>query len=142
MTEERDLEPYAWMAPGGTIWSRKGSDRDVPLYTSPPVPQGWLRAIDEEMVATHLGVADANDDYTSAKQKLHALICWHVAVAADPSVNGGWKLVPEEPTPEMLAEAAARLQEEDFAAQSELEFQADAHTAWDAMLAAAPEPPR
>lgn len=54
---------------------------------------GWLRAIDEEMVCTHLGIADTSDSYEVAKEKLNKLIAWHVAVATDLAVNGGFMLV-------------------------------------------------
>ena len=67
-----------------------------------PPPSGWLRAVDEALVVTHLGVANASDTYEQAKAKLDSLIGWHVDVATDPAVNGGWKLVPLEPTSEML----------------------------------------
>lgn len=67
-----------------------------PLYTHPPAEvvrsEGWLRAIDEAMVCSHLGVAGESDTYEEAKKKLNALICWHVGVATDPAVNGGQKL--------------------------------------------------
>lgn len=63
----------------------------------------WLRAIDEALVAAHLGIASGSDDYDTAKRKINALIDWHVAVALDPAVNGGRQLVTVEPTPEMLA---------------------------------------
>jgi hypothetical protein len=33
---EPEQEPYAWMSVGGSIWRRKGSEDDVPLYTHPP----------------------------------------------------------------------------------------------------------
>ena len=52
-------------------------------------PNGWLRAVDEALVVTHLGVADAEDSYETAKRKLNELICWHVAVALDPAVSEG-----------------------------------------------------
>ncbi len=55
----------------------------------------WLRAVDEAMVVTHLGVANEDDSYEIAKHKLNNLIGWHVNVATDPAVNGGFKLVPE-----------------------------------------------
>lgn len=55
--------------------------------------EGWVRAIDEEMVCAHLGVASANDSYETAKRKLAILIAWHVQVATDPAVNGGYQLV-------------------------------------------------
>ena len=67
------------------------------------VPEGWLRAVDEEMVCCHLGVANPTDTYEEAKKKLAELIQWHVAVATDPTVNGGFMLAPVEPTPEMKA---------------------------------------
>lgn len=60
---------------------------------------GWLRAIDEALVITHLGVADAADSYEDAKRKLNELIGWNVAVATDPAVNGGFKLVPADVQP-------------------------------------------
>lgn len=65
-------------------------------------PSGWHRAVDEEMVLTHLGVADPSDSYETAKKKLNDLIAWHVAVATDPTANGGSMLVPSEPTRAML----------------------------------------
>lgn len=57
---------------------------------------GWHRAVDEEMVLTHLGVADPLDSYETAKKKLNDLIAWHVAVATDPAVNGGYVLVRQD----------------------------------------------
>ena len=58
----------------------------------------WLRAVDEAMVVTHLGVANEDDSYEIAKHKLNNLIGWHVDVATDPAVNGGFKLAPEDQT--------------------------------------------
>ncbi len=71
---------------------------DTPHASPVPssVPEGWLRAIDETLVVTHLGVANAEDSYEDAKRKLDALIGWHCDVVTDPAVNGGWKLVPVE----------------------------------------------
>ena len=57
---------------------------------------GWMRAIDEALVTTHLGTAEAADSYDTAKRKLGELIDWHVAVALDERVNGGKVLVPAE----------------------------------------------
>lgn len=72
-------------------------------YQPKTEPIGWLRAVDEEMVSTHLGVADITDSYEDAKRKLKALICWHVDVSHDPKVNGSAqqprkavKLTPDE----------------------------------------------
>lgn len=56
-----------------------------------PIP-GWLRAVDEELVNTHLGVAKHTDSYQTAKYKLNQLICWHLEVATDPKTNGGYRL--------------------------------------------------
>ena len=69
---------------------------------APSVPEGWLRAIDEAMVVTHLGTAEESDSYAAAKDKLNRLICWHTDVSTDPAVNGGYKLVPIEPTEEII----------------------------------------
>ena len=54
---------------------------------------GWVRAVDEELVVSHLGVADEIDSYETAKHKLNMLIQWNIDVATDPAVNGGYKLV-------------------------------------------------
>ena len=64
---------------------------------APSIPEGWLRAIDEALVVTHIGVANESDTYEQAKAKLVSLIGFHVDVASDPAVNGGWKLVPSVP---------------------------------------------
>jgi hypothetical protein len=53
---------------------------------------GWLIAADEELVCAHLGVAELSDSFETAKVKLKTLIDWHVAVATDPAVNGGFSL--------------------------------------------------
>ena len=34
--EQPEQEPVAWRAVGGSIWGRKGSEDDTPLYTHPP----------------------------------------------------------------------------------------------------------
>lgn len=68
---------------------------------APSVPDGWLRAVDEALVTAHIGVANAEDTYEQAKAKLDNLIGFHVDVATDPAVNGGWKLMPAEPTREI-----------------------------------------
>lgn len=122
-------------------------DDQGPLYAAPgaqsAVPDGWIRAIDEEMVGAHIGVANAEDDYATAKEKINKLICWHVAVATDPVVNGGRQLVPIEPTSAMTAAfntAAEALR------QSHL-LSGDYPTSWQpvepryrAMLESAPKP--
>jgi hypothetical protein len=65
---------------------------------APSIPEGWLRAIDEALVVAHIGVANESDTFEQAREKLDNLIGFHVDVASDPAVNGGWKLVPIEPT--------------------------------------------
>ena len=67
---------------------------------TPSVPEGWLRAVDEALVVAHIGVANTDDTYEQAKTKLDNLIGFHVDIATDPSVNGGYKLVPIESAPE------------------------------------------
>lgn len=96
---------------------------------APSVPEGWLRAIDEALVVAHIGVANADDTYEQAKEKLTHLIGFHVDVATDPAVNGGWKLVSIEPTEEMYNAGANHCDG----------YWSTAQAVWDAMLAAAPE---
>lgn len=67
---------------------------------------GWLIAVDDALIVRHLGVADASDSYPKAKAKLHQLICWEIAVATDPAVNGGLSLQPL-PAVESFDEARA-----------------------------------
>ena len=69
-------------------------DRVTGVQPAPSIPEGWLRAIDEALVVAHIGVANESDTYEQAKAKLDNLIGFHVDVATDPAVNGGWKLVP------------------------------------------------
>ena len=42
---------------------------------------GWLRAIDEAMVVSHLGVANADDSYEVAKDKLNELITYEIVLS-------------------------------------------------------------
>ena len=53
----------------------------------------WQQAIDDELISSHLGVADDYATLDDARQALSELIRWHIDVATDPKVNGGWKLV-------------------------------------------------
>lgn len=39
-----------------------------------PAQSGWLRAIDEALVCHHIDVANADDDYATAKDKLNKLL--------------------------------------------------------------------
>ena len=86
---------------------RIGWDAALARMRTQGVPEGWLRAIDEALVVTHLGVANGSDTYEQAKAKLDSLIGFHVDIAIEPAVNGGWKLVPIEPTKEMTQRACA-----------------------------------
>lgn len=79
-----------------TVCGRVITD-DKPPKPAPSVPDGWLRAIDEALVVANVGVANESDTYEQAKAKLDSLIGFHVDVATDPAVNGGWKLVPSVP---------------------------------------------
>lgn len=96
---------------------------------APSIPDGWLRAIDEALVVAHIGVANESDTYEQAKAKLDTLIRLHADIATDPAVNGGWKLVPIEPTQEM-SEAGV------YAGSIYYDV---AEATYEAMLAAAPE---
>lgn len=82
----------------------------VAALTAQPRPdaaqQGWIAAVDRELVDAHLGVANADDDVDTARRKLATLIDWHVAVATDPAVNGGFKLVPVTAPPSAPAPVA------------------------------------
>lgn len=48
---------------------------NIPLYLHPPAQSGWLRAIDEALVCHHLDVANVDDSYEVAKDKLNKLLC-------------------------------------------------------------------
>ena len=75
----------------------------------PEQSYGWLIACDEEMICTHLGVANLSDSYDSAKAKLKSLVDWHIAVATDPAVNGGPSLQPEQSEPTYWSNPSGRL---------------------------------
>ena len=98
---------------------------------APSIPEGWIRAIDEALVTAHIGVVNVGDTYRQAKAKLDNLIGFHVDVATDPAVNGGYKLVPTEPTKEMRAawDSSPICEDDD----------AEFRRAYSEMLAAAPE---
>ena len=120
----------------GYEWRKGWNDaiRQAMDYAQPAhsIPEGWLRAIDEALVVAHIGVANASDTYEQAKVKLDSLIGFHVDVATDPAVNGGWKLVPIEPTPEMIDAA-------EYVDWGDADVRGSCINAWDRMLASAPE---
>lgn len=53
------------------------------LADAKAVTDGWLQAVDEALVGSHLGVATAGDTYEQAKTKLNSLICWSIQVDKD-----------------------------------------------------------
>lgn len=67
------------------------------LRTASQPRDPFRHAVEQELVCAHLGVAGENDDEETARKKLAELIDWHIAVATDPAVNGGFKLVPATP---------------------------------------------
>lgn len=98
-----DREWRAESATWAAAW-KAAKRHEAQAQPAPIIPEGWLRAIDEALVVTHLGVANAHDTYEQAKAKLDSLIGFHVDIAIEPAVNGGWKLVPIEPTEKMINE--------------------------------------
>lgn len=48
---------------------------------------GWIRAIDEDLVSLHLGVASEEDSYEEAKRKLKLLIKYNIEIVNDLSVK-------------------------------------------------------
>ena len=96
-----------WRAESGVWAAAWKAAKNHGAQPAPSVPEGWLRAVDEALVTAYVGVANADDTYELAKAKLNNLIGFHVDVATDPAVNGGWKLMPIEPTKEIYACFAA-----------------------------------
>lgn len=54
----------------------------------------WQLAVDHELVTAHLGIAADGVTREEAAKRLGELIDWHVKVATDPAVNGGFRLMP------------------------------------------------
>ena len=110
-------------------------DEQLPPYSA------WLHVLDEAMVARHLGVADPDDDYITAKRKLHAMFDWEIDVATDPAVGGDrvrkqpttneqWQVVPQELTGSMIDTI-----------NGHIDADSDAVALWRDALIDAPEPP-
>lgn len=89
----------------------------------------YLQAADEMLVVAGVGTAEPSDNLDTAKRKLGKLIDWHVAVALDERVNGGYRLVPVEATP-----LTASIIEQ------HMDSHGDGAVAWRAALLAAPKP--
>ena len=64
-----------------------------------PTRNPWQEAVDEARVTAHLGIAADGVTREQATAQLGELIDWHIAVAMDPAVNGGFKLVPVAQAP-------------------------------------------
>jgi len=90
----------------------------------------WKQAVDDALVTC---LQCTTDSYTDPKKAINDLICWNIAVATDPRVNGGFQLVPINPTQSML-DANGR---SEFPEGKEW-LERDARATWAAMLAAAP----
>ena len=63
----------------------------------------WQEAVDHQRVITHLGIANDIATQEEAHKALNEVIAWHVNVAIDPAVNGGFSLQPVKPTPAAVA---------------------------------------
>lgn len=61
----------------------------------------WQHAVDQQRVIAHLGVAADGVSLEEATKQLGELIDWHIDVATDPQVNGGYALVKQAPAPAM-----------------------------------------
>lgn len=99
-------------------------------YSKLPAPQPqqisdeWKQAIDYELVT----FGTTADSYSSPKEAINVLIDCNVSLATDPKVNGGYMLLPIEPTDKMLG-----------AALRHIDGMASMPSAYKAMLEAAPE---
>ena len=56
----------------------------------------WQQVIDHELVSAHLGIAKDGVSWDEARKAISGLIQWHVDVALDPKVNGGYALIKVE----------------------------------------------
>lgn len=61
----------------------------------------WQKAVDQQRVMAHIGIAADGVTDKEAAQQLAELIDWHVRVATDPAVNGGFVLMPVKMTNEV-----------------------------------------
>ena len=112
--------------------------RDAGAQDAHSVPDGWLRAIDEALVVANIGVANLDDTYEQAKAKLNSLIDFHVDVATDPAVNGGFKPMPVEPTAEIIQALHKTFWKTETPLETPLKHESWVET-YKAALAAAPE---
>lgn len=114
MTDQDRKEFEAWAISEGYQTSKflNGGYRDARTHMvyaawqaarAQPAQSAYLRVIDEELVCAHIGVANISDTEAQAKAKLAKLIAFHVDVATDPTVNGGYELVKAQPAQEPVA---------------------------------------
>jgi hypothetical protein len=68
--EQEPVAPYAWMAVGGTIWRRKTSEDDVPLYTHPPRRE-WRSLSEGEVASCWAKGFEACKDQTVGDLRMH-----------------------------------------------------------------------
>ena len=131
VAEEKNSRPdhYAFHVERVTHWMALPDLPGAP--PAPSVPDDVMRDAERYRYLRARDVANESDTYEQAKAKLDNLIGFHVDVATDPAVNGGWRLIPIRPTPEMRnAWDSSPICEDDDA-----EFR----RAYSEMLAAAPE---
>ena len=72
----------------------------------------WEAAIDHELVT----MGCTADSFNSPKEALNALIAWHIAVATDPAVKGGYKLAPKTQQSPVHTRAPGAMSNEDLLA--------------------------
>lgn len=93
--------PTAWVGCGECDSSFECHEGKQGCIRRTPIGNVWLRVLDEALVSSFIGMANRNDSYEVAKKKLNDLILWNIQVATDPAVNGGFRLLPVDPTKEM-----------------------------------------
>ncbi|WP_417649319.1 hypothetical protein [Enterobacter hormaechei] len=138
-----EAEPVAWLLSGGGAKNNVSFDsgnayvdplREVtPLYIAPPAPVSVPAAM------------EMDDDFDSAFEHGKA-VGWNACRAAmlqgadgnSPVIPDGWKLVPVEPTEEMIA-AAMCSNDVLFDSEDDTMFLVQHTVIWRAMLAAAPQ---
>jgi hypothetical protein len=66
--------PREGMAIDAEAWSFVHAAISAVIAAPSAEPPAWLRVIDEAMVGHHMGVADASDDYSTARDKMNRLL--------------------------------------------------------------------
>ena len=94
-----------WTAQPTYTYAQKEWNRRAPAQQAVP----WVQAMDEALVCAHIDVASPGDDLVTAKSKLNRLICHEIEVARhfekERRETEGWKLMPVDPSLNMLKEA-------------------------------------